>query len=101
VYEATDDWLGFFVLYGVLRKASGGTMGPATYNRCLIGSPLTGITAGQSWCRGYRCSDFVGLTWHNPNFLVLVKGPEIAIQPVGVRRLPSEVAQVKRHGGDV
>jgi hypothetical protein len=32
--------------------------------------------------------------------LVLVEGPEIAIQPVGIRRLPSEVAQVKRHGGD-
>jgi hypothetical protein len=42
----------------------------------------------------------VGLTWHNPNSLVLVEGPEIAIQPVGIRRLPSEVAQVKRHGGD-
>jgi hypothetical protein len=27
VYEATDDWLGFFVIYGILRKASGGTMG--------------------------------------------------------------------------
>jgi hypothetical protein len=27
VYEATDDWLGFFVIYGILRKASGNTMG--------------------------------------------------------------------------
>jgi hypothetical protein len=37
----------------------------------------------------------VGLTWHNPNFLVLVEGPELTIQPVGIRHLPSEVAQVK------
>jgi len=26
VVEATDDWLGFFVIYGVLRKASKGRM---------------------------------------------------------------------------
>jgi len=25
--------------------------------------------------------EVVGLTWHNPNTLVLVEGPEIAIQP--------------------
>jgi hypothetical protein len=42
----------------------------------------------------------VGLTWHNPNTLVLVEGPEIVIQPVGIRQLPTEVAQVKRQGGD-
>ena len=42
----------------------------------------------------------VGLMWHNPNSLVLVEAPEIAIQPVGIRRLPAEVAQVKRRGGD-
>lgn len=42
----------------------------------------------------------VGLTWHNPNSLVLVEGPEIAIRPVGIRRLPSEVAQVSSPDGD-
>jgi len=31
VYEATEDWLGFFVVYGVLRKASGGTMTLANF----------------------------------------------------------------------
>lgn len=45
-------------------------------------------------------TELVGLTWHNPNSLVLVEGPEIAIQPVGIRWLPSDVAQVKRQGGD-
>jgi hypothetical protein len=44
-------------------------------------------------------TNLVGLTWHNPNSLVLVEGPEIMIQPVGVRRLPSGVAQVKRRDG--
>jgi len=31
----------------------------------------------------------------------MVEGPEIKIEPVGIRRLPSAVAQVKRQGGDV
>jgi hypothetical protein len=53
----------------------------------------------MTW-RGYRCFGGVGLTWHNPNSLVLVEGPEIAIPPMGIRRLPSEVAQVKGCDGD-
>ncbi|MFC5108307.1 hypothetical protein [Kibdelosporangium philippinense] len=44
--------------------------------------------------------DLVGLTWHNPNSLVLVEGPEIEIRPVAIRRLPSAIAQVNRRGGD-
>jgi hypothetical protein len=43
-------------------------------------------------------SGFMGLTWHNPNPLIMVDGPEIEIEPVGIRRLPTAVAQVK--GGD-
>jgi hypothetical protein len=42
----------------------------------------------------------VGLMWHNPNLSIIVEGPEIKIEPVGIRRLPPEIAQVKRHGGD-
>jgi hypothetical protein len=30
----------------------------------------------------------------------MVEGPEIEIEPVGVRRLPAEVAQGKRRSGD-
>jgi hypothetical protein len=33
----------------------------------------------------------VGLTWQNPNSLVLVEGPELTIQPLGVRRLPTTI----------
>ncbi|MFL6140452.1 MAG: hypothetical protein ACJ72N_01105 [Labedaea sp.] len=36
VTEATDDWLGFFVVYGVLRKASGATMGLAEFADAAI-----------------------------------------------------------------
>jgi hypothetical protein len=43
----------------------------------------------------------MGLTWRDPNSPVLVEGPEIMIQPVGVRHLPMEVARVKHHDGDV
>jgi hypothetical protein len=32
------------------------------------------------------------LTWHNPNSLLLVEGPEITIQPAGIRRLPAGAA---------
>jgi hypothetical protein len=35
----------------------------------------------------------VGLTWHNPNCSVLVEGPEIVIQPVGIRRLSAGEAR--------
>lgn len=42
-----------------------------------------------------------GLTWHNPNPLIMVEVPEIRIEPVGVRRLPPEVARVERRGDDV
>jgi cation diffusion facilitator CzcD-associated flavoprotein CzcO len=41
---------------------------------------------------------YPGLTWHNPKSLVLVEGPEITIQPVGLRRLTSGSAQVDRQG---
>jgi hypothetical protein len=40
-----------------------------------------------------RSSDYVGLTWHNPNSSILVDGPEIAIQPVGIHRRPSKDAR--------
>jgi hypothetical protein len=30
----------------------------------------------------------------------MVEGPEIKIEPVGIRRLPAELAQAKRQGGD-
>lgn len=37
----------------------------------------------------------VGLTWHNPNLLIMVEGPEIESEPVGIRRLPTGVAQAE------
>lgn len=47
-----------------------------------------------------RSGSVVGLTWH-PNSSVLVEGPEIAIRPVGVQRLPAAIAQVNPAGGEV
>jgi hypothetical protein len=38
---------------------------------------------------GRRADGEEGLTWHNPNSLILVEGPEIKVQPVGIRRLPA------------
>ena len=43
----------------------------------------------QEWCSRKHDS---WLTWRNPNSLVLVEGPEIAIQPVGTRSLLSTVS---------
>jgi hypothetical protein len=51
----------------------------------------------QPRCHRFE-SPMVDLTWHNPNSLVLVEGPEIMIQPVGIRRLPSTIAQVSGCG---
>lgn len=34
-----------------------------------------------------------GLTWHNPNTLVLAEGPEISIKPVGIRRVSAGEAR--------
>jgi hypothetical protein len=42
----------------------------------------------------------VGLTWHKPNSLVLVEGPEMVIRTVRIRRLPAQIAQVTRARGD-
>lgn len=42
----------------------------------------------------------VGLTWHNPNSRAFVEGPEIAIRPVGVRRLHPEIVLVSNPGSD-
>ena len=53
----------------------------------LVRSIVNALTSGK-----------VGLTWHNPNPLIMVGGPEIEIEPVGIRRLPAGVAQVE--GGD-
>ncbi|MGH3702643.1 MAG: recombinase family protein [Pseudonocardiaceae bacterium] len=45
----------------------------------LLASALTGQSASKA--------AMVGLTWHNPNTLVLAEGPEISIKPVGIRRV--------------
>jgi hypothetical protein len=39
------------------------------------------------------CNKMVGLTWHNPNTLVLAEGPEISIKPVGIRRVSAGEAR--------
>lgn len=75
------------------KKATRSASGHSASGVALL---LKGVHAGK----GSNSDPRVGLTWHNPNSLVLVEGPEIEICPVGIRRLPSEVAQVNGPGGD-
>jgi integrase len=70
-------------------------LGPTDRQRPPARSSETREPAG-----GHRYRQ-VHLTRHNPNSSVLVEGPEIAIRPVGTRRVASGVTQTSSAGGDV
>jgi hypothetical protein len=58
-------------------------------------------TGGTAWPNRRGFVKLWRLAIHNPNSLAVVEGLEIAIQLVGIRRLPSAIAQVNGRGGDV
>jgi hypothetical protein len=70
---------------------------PAPTGTALI-TKRTRVARSCPKCWVFVHAQVVGLTWHNPNPLIMVDGPEIQIEPVGIRRLPAGIAQVE--GGD-
>lgn len=60
-------------------------------DRCQPAGNMPNDQHSGSWFELPCWSDVVDLTWHNPNPLIMVEGPEIVIRPVGIRRLPSDM----------
>lgn len=65
-----------------------------------LGRSRTCVPRFGRWSRIRWTTRQVGLTWHKPNSLVLVEGPEMVIRTVRIRRLPAQIAQVTRARGD-